>query len=206
MTLIGKRGIVFAAGSDDAKFFEVGTPAVGDLVTLYNMSDGVRIAVPVLELNADFPIFNTPNFDFAGFNWSIDFNFQLIPLLPLFIPPTQFHNFKVHDLTGGYWIYGDDPAPAPGSPIGCSKKWDGTGYKYPEADCAFLFENLIYGSNPDAFFDVKILSANSIEVWAGAPDIPVGTHTMDLYYGSTHLVRLPAGGSPADYHGVLTII
>lgn len=59
----------------------VESPGIGDTVMIYSLRDETRIAVPALTLSPGSRIFNTPSFNFGGFNWSINFNFQLIPLV-----------------------------------------------------------------------------------------------------------------------------
>lgn len=92
MPYVGDKGIVFGAGSDSAQFIQVQTPNVGDRVILYNLKNDTKIAVPILSIGVDYYIFNTPSFQFAGFNWNIDFNFQLIPLILSLTP------------SGTYWV------------------------------------------------------------------------------------------------------
>jgi len=84
----------------------LGNVNVGDSVILYQLKDNTRIAVPTLSLSVDSYVFNTPSFQFAGFNWSVDFNFQLIPLL-------LFLTWKHKDVkwVSGTTVYGDDTNP-----------------------------------------------------------------------------------------------
>jgi len=53
---------------------------VGDSVAVYNLVDDTRIAVPILAFDIGDYAFVTPSFDFAGFDWKLDFDFNLIPL------------------------------------------------------------------------------------------------------------------------------
>jgi len=57
----------------------LGDVEVGDNVILYNLQNETKIAVPSLTFDVGFPIFATPSFQFAGFDWKLDFNFSLIP-------------------------------------------------------------------------------------------------------------------------------
>jgi len=66
----------------------LGDLSEGDRVLLYNLKDSTRIAVPTLSLNVGDRVFSSPSFDFAGFNWEVDFNFMLIP----FISPNLIEN------------------------------------------------------------------------------------------------------------------
>lgn len=59
----------------------LGDVNIGDSVILYPLKDNTKIAVPTLSIWLDDVVFNTPSFQFAGFDWRVDFNFQLIPLL-----------------------------------------------------------------------------------------------------------------------------
>jgi len=76
----GDRGIVFSAGSPSSSFVEVSPAQVGDKVILYPLESGDKLAVPSLDLSLNGQTWITPSFDFAGFDWKIDFDFLLIPL------------------------------------------------------------------------------------------------------------------------------
>jgi hypothetical protein len=80
MTEVGDKGIVFAAGSEYSQFTPANPPIVGDKVILYNLGNGQRLAVPTLAFGLDSFTFVCPSFQFAGFDWKLDWNFQLIPL------------------------------------------------------------------------------------------------------------------------------
>lgn len=104
MVEVGGKGIVFGAGGDFAQFIPVGTPEVGDTVALYNLVDESRIAVPTLTFSIGDQVWNTPSFDFAGFNFSLDFNFQLIPFVGFVISETAKllieHNWRAAGYIG----------------------------------------------------------------------------------------------------------
>jgi hypothetical protein len=75
---VGDKGLTFAAGSVYATFTPVTTPAIGDTVILYNLGNGQRLAVPSLIFNLNDYSFVVPSFQFAGFNFHLDFNFNLL--------------------------------------------------------------------------------------------------------------------------------
>jgi len=204
--VVGDRGLTFAAGSPYSTFAAVSTPAINDKVILYNLGNGQRLAVPTLWFDLGDFTFVAPSFQFAGFDWKLDFNFNLTPLkLGTAILPPQYANFKI-TYPGG-WIYGNSGASTPDHPVGCNFKEDGTGYKYASADFAFLFENMLYGSVPDAFIDVKRYDTTHYEIWAGAPTGNVGVFDISIYYGGTLLKFLAHGSTGnADYHGILPIL
>jgi len=77
---VGDKVLVMPSLGDNVAIALI-TPEVGSSVILYNLKNETRIAVPTLFFSLGSNAFNTPSFDFAGFNWSLDFNFQLIPLL-----------------------------------------------------------------------------------------------------------------------------
>ena len=77
----GDHGINFSSGSPFSSFVKVAPAKVGDIVTLYNLSGGDRLAVPSMNLSLNAPVWVTPDFDFAGFDWKIPFDFLLIPFI-----------------------------------------------------------------------------------------------------------------------------
>lgn len=79
MPYIGSEVLVMSSLGENVAV-PLGNVNVGDSVILYPLKDNTRIAVPTLSLSLGSVVFNTPSFNFGGFNWSIDFNFQLIPL------------------------------------------------------------------------------------------------------------------------------
>lgn len=83
MPTVGDKVIVMPSLGENVAI-PIDTPEVGDSVILYALKDNSQIAVPTLSFSIGDFIFNTPSFNFSGFNWNLDFNFQLIPLLPLF--------------------------------------------------------------------------------------------------------------------------
>lgn len=52
---------------------------VGDPVLLYNLKAEDKIAVPRLQFDVGSYVFAAPSFDFAGFDWKVDFDFDLLP-------------------------------------------------------------------------------------------------------------------------------
>lgn len=104
---IGDKVLVFAAGSEFATAVPLSSPGVGDSVILYNLKNETRIAVPTLSFGIGDFAFVTPNFDFAGFDFKLDFNMQLIPLL-LAITWTD-HDVRWLGPNDGLTYYGDDP-------------------------------------------------------------------------------------------------
>lgn len=81
MVDVGDKVLVFAAGSEFATAVPLSTPSIGDMVAIYNLQNETRIAVPTLTFGLGDVSWVTPNFDFAGFDFKLDFNFQLIPLI-----------------------------------------------------------------------------------------------------------------------------
>jgi hypothetical protein len=81
MASVGDIVIVSGVGTDYATAIPVASAEVGDDVILYTLGNGDTIAVPRLTFGLDIPVWVSPNFDFAGFNWNLDFNFNLIPLI-----------------------------------------------------------------------------------------------------------------------------
>ncbi|HPD11570.1 MAG TPA: hypothetical protein PLN56_11320 [Methanoregulaceae archaeon] len=77
MVRIGDRGVVLN-GED---FYVPPSVEVGDKVMIYTLGNGQKIAIPTLSLSLDDHVFPTPSFSFAGFDWKIDFNFSLVPLI-----------------------------------------------------------------------------------------------------------------------------
>jgi len=154
---------------------------IGDSVQLYPIGNDTKIAVPVLNFGIGNYTFISPEFNFAGFNWNIDFNFNLIPLRLLLVLATEAHNFKIWNDTMG-WIYGDDP---PGMP-GCTIKEDGGwGSGGSDADYAFLFEDG-GGAYPDVYIDVRV-GKGMLELWAGLYGTP--SYYNKIYYKDTLLTE-----------------
>ena len=77
---IGDRVLVMPSFGENVAV-SLGGLSEGDKVILYNLKDETRIAVPTLSLSIGDPVFSSPSFDFAGFNWKMDFDFNLIPLI-----------------------------------------------------------------------------------------------------------------------------
>jgi hypothetical protein len=92
MVSVGDKGVVMNVFGGDKMFIPLGDIEVGDTVAVYNLKDDTRIAVPILSFDIGDYAFATPSFDFAGFNWNLDFDFSLIPLILSLTP------------AGTYWL------------------------------------------------------------------------------------------------------
>jgi hypothetical protein len=134
MVAPGDKGIVMNTFGDKV-FVPLGDVEVGDTVAVYNLVDDTRIAVPMLTLGVGDMVFATPSFDFAGFDWKLDFDFNLIYLDPLIFGSDVILAWDDIDSNAGrknykgcgqLWLYGGQYARADLSP------WD---YKY----CAIRF-------------------------------------------------------------------
>lgn len=110
MVLVGDQGIVMNSFGDKI-FVPLGSVEVGDTVAVYNLRDNTRIAVPMLTLDIGDMVFKTPSFDFAGFDWKLDFDFNLLPLDLSFAAIASMtwedSNFKS---SGVQWFSGTYPA------------------------------------------------------------------------------------------------
>ena len=82
MTVVGDVGLAFAVGSSYCTFSVVSRPVVNDKVILYNLGSGGQLAVPSLTFNLDDYAWVIPTFDFKGFDWKFDLDWNLI-LSPL---------------------------------------------------------------------------------------------------------------------------
>ena len=103
MVSVGDKVIVFGAGSDFAHAVKLTTPNIGDTVTLYPLPDETQIAVPNLTFDLDNYVFVTPSFQFAGFNFNVDFDFQLLLLaLEKFVTGDYFYGTGWPDDWGGW--------------------------------------------------------------------------------------------------------
>ena len=81
MTEVGDTGLVFGVGSVFSTFSVVTRPIVNDKVILYTLGSGQQLAVPTLAFHLDDQAWVIPTFPFAGFDWKLDVNLQLIPLV-----------------------------------------------------------------------------------------------------------------------------
>ena len=100
---VGDRVLVMPALGENMAV-PLGEVEIGDSVILYNLKEQTRIAVPTLGLSIGNYAFNTPAFNFAGFNFSLDFNFQLIPLIiDLIVPPSG--TYWLNKITNSYTTY-----------------------------------------------------------------------------------------------------
>ena len=77
-TEVGDKGLVFSAGSPYSTFSTVGTPSVGDKVTLYNLGSDQRLAVPTLAFTLTDQVWVIPDFPFKGFKWKYDFKLGVL--------------------------------------------------------------------------------------------------------------------------------
>ena len=104
----GDRGINFSSGSPFSTFVKVDPAQVGDRVTLYNLSNGDRLAVPALDFVLDGRVWVTPSFDFAGFDFNIPFDFELIPLdiglVPTYTIRHLTDDYIIDDIKGNWTI------------------------------------------------------------------------------------------------------
>ncbi len=196
MVEIGDKVLVFAAGSDYATAVPLWPPEVGDNVALYNLKNETRIAVPTLTFALGDFAFVTPNFDFAGFDFKLDFNMQLIPLILGFnITPDMYHDFHAHitPIGGGasFDIYGDG--------TDCHTVRLNYGYKY-SGKITFVFVDVCDGTL-DSVIEARAVGSQ-LEIWA----YPIGGFMWDhkLYYKSTLLTEGNHLTMP-EYHGFVDI-
>ena len=172
---IGSKGIVLGEGGDYAQFIPVDPLEVGDKVILYSLRDDTKIAVPSLDFDIGDFSFVSPSFQFAGFNWNIDFDFALIPLSPLFFGYTD-HNFKC--VTGGATYYGDSGMSPSG---GCVKM---PSPRYGDIEYAFTdagFEE--YPKPDDGSLCIKFLGGGAVEIWVvSAPYPDYGSGATVAFY------------------------
>lgn len=77
MPSIGDKVIVMPSLGENVAI-PIETPEVGDSVILYALKDNSQIAVPTLDFSLDNQVFVSPSFNFAGFNWDLDFDFNLL--------------------------------------------------------------------------------------------------------------------------------
>lgn len=81
---VGDKGIILNEGSDFQAYIPYTKPNIGDKAYIYTMRNGMKIAIPVLEFELGNPMWISPDMPMAGFDWKVDFNFNLIPLgIPL---------------------------------------------------------------------------------------------------------------------------
>jgi hypothetical protein len=174
-TVVTNKGIVFAAGSPFATFAPVTRPAVGDSVILYNLGNGQQLAVPTLTFKLSDYTFLVPSFQFAGFNWKLDFNFNLL----------SFHlaGFNHHDIACQSGVlghtnmmYGDDAMGSVNMGGGCVVS-DTLGILYG-GDLAYNFADgargVGEGTCDDLTFECK-QSGTTLEWWVhSGPDYSYG--------------------------------
>jgi len=179
---------------------------IGDTVILYNLKDNTRIAVPTLTFDLGSTCWVSPSFDFAGFNFSLDFNMNLLSLdLELFLPPWILHKFAMKVTTvypsppGTWWVYGDSPKYGSGLP-GCKVVAGGS----HGGDLTIQLEDA--GLLPyDMNMEIKFLEGNQIELWVYKDHIPY--YIDEMYFDGNYLCKCgdETGkvGGPFDqtYHG-----
>lgn len=205
---IGERGLVVYQGDTSGVFI---SPDIqeGDRVVLYPLKDATRIAVPILSLSVDDCVFTSPEFKFAGFDWKLDFNFDLIPLsLPFLLPPWFMHKFAMNVTTlppiapATWWVYGDSPPYQTGL-RGCKIVFGGS----HGGDYTLQFEdsgNLPYDMN----MEFKFLEDKQIELWVYKDHIPY--YIDEMYFDGEYLCKCGdesgQAGGPYDqtYHGILS--
>jgi len=206
---IGERGLVVYQGDTSGVFI---SPDIqeGDRVVLYPLKDVTRIAVPILSLSVGDCVFTSPEFKFAGFDWKLDFNFDLIPLsLPFLLPPWFAHKFQMKIITQPppsktWWVYGDSPPYSYSSGVrGCKVIAGGPN----GGDLTLQFEDL--GVPPyDMNFEIKFIEYNEIEVWVYKNGNP--SFINEMYFDGTYLCKCGDAngysGGPYDetYHGILS--
>jgi len=167
-TGVGDKGIVFAAGSPYTTFSPVGTPGVGDKVTLYNLGNGQRLAVPVLSFSLGEFTWVTPGFQFAGFNWNLDFNFQLLSFSLISSGSYTDHDISCRGGVPGHSdvMYGDDAMGSVNDGGGCLKS-DTIGVLFG-GDWAYNFSDgarsPTEGTCDDLTFECKKVG-NTLEWW-----------------------------------------
>lgn len=74
----GDRVVYWGMGDYVSPLF---TPSVGDTVTVIPLQDGDFICIPKLEFQVGDHAWHAVDFPFAAFDWKLDFDFQLIPLI-----------------------------------------------------------------------------------------------------------------------------
>lgn len=80
MVAVGDRVLVMSSHGENVAI-PFSSPVPGDRVCIYPLQDNTEIAVPSLAFDLHAPVFVTPNFAFAGFDWHLDFEFQLLALI-----------------------------------------------------------------------------------------------------------------------------
>lgn len=179
MVDVGDRVLVMPSFGENIAV-PLGDLSEGDRVLLYNLKDSTRIAVPTLSLNVGDRVFSSPSFDFAGFNWEIDFDFNLIPLSPLLFGYTD-HDFKC--VTGGVTYYGDSGMSQSGGCVKMSPRYGDIEYVFTDAN----FEE--YPKPDDGSLCIKFLSGGLLEIWVvSAPYYDYGSANTVSFYICNKLV------------------
>ena len=103
MVDVGDRVLVIPSFGENVAV-PLGELSEGDKVILYTLKDETRIAVPTLLLSIGDRVFSSPSFDFAGFNFDIDFDFNLIPLA--FLLDVEDADVVLNGVSGDYPVEG----------------------------------------------------------------------------------------------------
>lgn len=202
---VGDRVLVMSAMGDNVAI-ALSTPVVGSNVILYNLQNETRIAVPSLTFSIGDHAFNTPSFDFAGFNWSIDFNFQLIPLILTFYAEwravvKRFSNImnNRNDFIGPR-TYGDKWPPP--SPLGGCPSDQGVDLLSGGPNGGQVRIMWIDGPCPrqDSTTEIRWISGNRLEVWCYSNNAHGAHH---IFYDDDLLCESPVGSGTLSYHGIL---
>lgn len=178
---VGSKGLIIPGPDGGYQFIPVDPVEIDDKVILYPLQDETRIAVPALEFGIGDITFASPEFQFAGFDWKLDFNFNLIPLSPFFFGFTG-HDFKC--VTGGYTYYGDTGMSPAG---GCVKM---PSPRYGDIEYAFTDANFEeYPKPDDGSLCVKFLGFGKVEIWVvSAPYPDYGSGASVAFYIFNKLV------------------
>lgn len=177
MTEVGDKGIVMDTFGDKVFVPLADTLNVGDSVAVYNLVDDTRIAVPILAFDIGDFAFATPSFDFAGFDWKLDFDFNLIPLML---------GFPENSLVAGMFCnyMNNNENPSSGMPIWGNlgtNQWSGQGAVISTTTCEYGGEFRILwidGSPPlyDAFCEIKHIGGGDIMFWIGSNNLHGAHH------------------------------
>jgi hypothetical protein len=84
MVEAGDKVVIFGYNGPYPQAVPVTTPDVGDRVMIVPVDDIGELCIPMLTFTIGDKVWIGPDFKFAGFNWKLDVNLQLIPLA---IPP-----------------------------------------------------------------------------------------------------------------------
>ena len=170
----------------------ISTPEVGDVVFLYPLENEAKIAVPSLTLEVGSYVFNSPSFNFAGFNWSLDFSFNLIPLI------FDLLNWLRYEWSWSGWGYVNnahnandyrDTQTSPGSPV-VSFPTDPLGEPVNSIGL-FGWNSFATGENNIAYIERTFyfshqVDAISLQVFMAWEESPISTMKMWVDGNLTH--------------------